>query len=489
MTTSTVSITGSNIDTPLMMMLNADHIQVGADASYELCKQIYLYHPLGKKMVDEPIRLAQSQKRVITVKKGPESSLIEAFEASWADLKADQLIAMAMRLGRIYGTGAIVYGAEGVDTKAEIPLANLHKLSLYFNVLDPLNTSGSLVLNQDPNAPDFQKSTTITAAGVPYRRERSVVFMNETPVYIAYTNSAFGYVGRSVFQRALFPMKSYVQSMITDDLVTTKAGVLVAMIKQAGSIVDGIMKAANTFKRNVLREAKTGNVINIGPEDKVEAIDLKNTDTAMTVARKNILENIAAAAEMPAQILNNETFAEGFGEGTEDAKKIAKFVQYIREQSDPLYQFFDVIVMYRAWNEPFYKDVIQSQFPEYKNTPYAQAFAEWRNCFVATWPNLLEEPDSEKAKAEDVKLKALISVMEVMLAKADPENAKILLQWFCDNLNENQVMFPHSLDLDTDAMAAWIEEQRVKLEEAQNNSAANDDEDGRVPTSYVGKAA
>ena len=145
--------------------------------------------------------------------------------------------------------------------------------------------------------------------------------------------------------------------------------------------------------------------------------------------------------------------------------------------------------MYRAWNEPFYKDVIQSQFPEYKNTPYAQAFAEWRNCFVATWPNLLEEPDSEKAKAEDVKLKALISVMEVMLAKADPENAKILLQWFCDNLNENQVMFPHSLDLDTDAMAAWIEEQRVKLEEAQNNSAANDDEDGRVPTSYVGKAA
>lgn len=487
-----VQVSGSNIDTPLMQMLNADHIQVGSDASYELCKQIYLYHPLGKKMVDEPISIAQSQRRTITVKRGPESTLIEAFEASWKDLKADQLIAMAVRLGRIYGTGAIVYGAEGVDTKAEIKLTNLHKLSLYFNVLDPLNTTGSLVLNQDPNAPDFQKSTTITAAGIPYRRERSVVFMNETPVYIAFTNSAFGYVGRSVYQRALFPLKSYVQSMVTDDLVTTKAGLLVAMIKQAGSIVDNIMKAANTFKRNVLKEGRTGNVINIGPEDKIETLDMKNTDTAMTTARKNILENVAAAAEMPAQILNNETFAEGFGEGTEDAKRVAKYIQRIREEMDPLYQFFDVIVMYRAWNEDFYNTQIVPNYPEYEGIAYAQAFTEWRNCFAAMWPNLLEEPDSEKAKAEDVKLKALISVMEVLLGKADPDNAKILLQWFCDNLNENEVMFPHSLDLDVEAMAAWLEEQRQKMEAANDEGdGLNDegDDKGRVPSSYVGKAA
>lgn len=492
MNNATVEIQGSAVPTPLMEMLNADAIQVGAQASYELCKQIYLYHPLGKKMVDKPISKAQSQRRVITVKRGPESALVEAFEASWKDIKADQLIAMCMRLGRIYGTGAIVYGAEGVATDAEIKLTDLHKMSLYFNVLDPLNTTGSLVLNQDPNAPDFQKSTNITAAGVAYRRERSVVFMNETPIYIAFTNSAFGYVGRSVYQRALFPLKSFVQSMITDDLVTTKAGLLVAKIKQAGSIVDGIMKAANTFKRNVLREGKTGNVINIGPDDAVETLNMQNADTAMTTARKNILENTAAAAEMPSQLLNNETFAEGFGEGTEDAKEVAEYIKRIREEMDPLYQFFDVIVMYRAWNEDFYKSVIQDQFPEdYGSKTYEQAFMEWRGCFSATWPNLLEEPDSEKAKAEDVKLKALISVLEIFLNRLDPDNAKIMLQWFCDNLNENEVMFPHSLDLDAEALANFIQEQRERMESMGDSGSEIDKEEqpnAKAPMSYV-KAA
>jgi len=33
-----------------------------------------------------------------------------------------------------------------------------------------------------------------------------------------YTQAAFGFVGRSVYQRPLYPLKSFVQTMITDDL-------------------------------------------------------------------------------------------------------------------------------------------------------------------------------------------------------------------------------------------------------------------------------
>ena len=41
--------------------------------------------------------------------------------------------------------------------------------------------------------------------GQQYHPSRARICLNEMPVYLGYTNSAFGYVGRSVYQRALFP--------------------------------------------------------------------------------------------------------------------------------------------------------------------------------------------------------------------------------------------------------------------------------------------
>lgn len=484
---------GSTVGTPLMQLLSADSIQPGSEPSYQLCKLIYLFHPLGKKMVDEPISIAQSQKRTITVENGPESLLIERFEQEWSDLKADDVIAMTARNGRIYGVGTMGYGTTNSTPEQDIPLNELYKESIYFNVWDPLNTSGSFTTNQDPNAADFQKHKSIVVASTEYNRSRTVAFINEGPIYISYTSSAFGYTGRSVYQRALFPLKSFIQTMITDDMVAVKAGLLVAMVKQAGPIIDRVMAGAAAIKRTFLKIGQTGQVLQVGADDKIESLNLQNVDVALGAARKNILENTAAAAEMPAQILNNETFAEGFGEGTEDAKKVAKYINRIRQELGALYAFMDVIVMYRAWNPLFYAEVIQAQFPEeYGPKSYEQAFGEWRSAFKAQWPNLLEEPDSEKAKTEDVKLKAIISVYEILESKLDPENLEKLLTWFQNNLNENSVMFPHSLDLDAKAVADFAQEQRDRMAESMQGGPDGSDEGaeegkGRVPLSMVGK--
>lgn len=485
-----LNISGSGLGTPLMQLLTAPEIDPGAEPSYQLCKTIYLYHPLGKKLVDEPLSIAQSQVRTITVENGPESLLVERFMEEWRDLKADDLIAMAARNGRIYGIGVLGYGVTGTLPGEDIPLDTLYNKSIFFNVWDPLNTSGSFTTNQDPNAEDFQKYRNVQVSASNWNRSRTCVFINETPIYLAYTNSAFGYTGRSVYQRALFPLKSFVQTMITDDMVAVKAGLIVAMVKQAGAIIDRVMSGASAIKRVMLKIAKTGQVLQVGHEDKIESLNLNNIDVALNAARKNILENIAASAEMPAQILNNETFAEGFGEGTEDAKKVAKYISRIRQELAALYAFMDNVTMYRAWNPDFYRDVVQEQFPEeYGSMSYEQAFTQWRGAFKAQWPNLLEEPDSEKSKVEDVKLKALISVWEVLESKMDPDNLEKLLTWFQDNLNENSVMFPHSLELDPQTVAAFILEQREKMEDAQDAAAqgTGDDQPGngdKPPTSY-----
>ncbi len=455
---------GSNAGTALLELLVSDNIEPGSDASYQLCKTIYEYHPLGAKIVENPITLAQSQERELTVKKGPAERLIDVFKEEWKNINADQCIFQTRSLSRIYGVGSIALLIEGQSSESALDYWKLAGADVAFNCFDPLNTAGSLVLNQNPNSIDFQKVKQISVQGTRYHPSRTRTMMNERPIYIGYTNSSFGYVGRSVYQRVLFPLKSYIQSMITDDMITIKAGVIVAKLKMPGSIVDNAIAWALGQKRNVVREAQVGNVINISIEEEIESLNLQNLDAPYTLARRNILENIASGVPMPAKIINMETFAEGFGEGTEDAKQIAMFVNRERRVMDSLYDFFDKIVMHRAWNQEVYES-IQEEFSEsYSGVPYEQAFYEWQNSFEAKWPNFIEEPDSEKIKVDEAILKAAIAIVEVLAPQLDPDNKATLIEWACDVFSDREFMFKSPLVLDTEAIAKYVPPEQENLE-------------------------
>ena len=326
-------------------------------------------------------------------------------------------------------------------------------MKIFFNVLDPLNTAGSLVLNQDPNAPDFMKTTAIAVSGKPNHRSRSIVLMNEAPIYIEFTGSAFGYVGRSVYQRALYPLKSFVNTMETDDMIARKAGLLITKLKAPGSIINNAMQRLSGVKRAMLQEAVTNNVLSIDVAESVESLNLTNIDGAGTFARSNIIKNIATAADMPAKMLDNETLVAGFGEGTEDAKNIARYIDGIREWLEPAYAFFDDIVMRRAWNADFYA-TIQADFPEYADVDYKTAFYQWRNGFSAVWPSLLKNPEDD-TKAEDVRQKSIISLYQVLLPRLDPENQTRLVEWAVESSGENKALFPRPLVLDYDALGEY----------------------------------
>jgi hypothetical protein len=458
---------GSSLNNSLQNVLMVDDIAPGSQPSYQACKEIYLYHPLGGKLVETPIKIAQSQQRIITVGTGPEEQIRQAFIDEWERIKADYHIAGTMYQARIYGVGAIVVGAVGVETNEPVDPWQLAEQEIYFSVLDPLNTAGSLVLDQNPNSPMFQKSGSITAAGQPYHRSRACVMFNGHPIYLAYISSAFGFSGQSVFQRALYPLKSFVRSMITDDMVTTKAGLIVAMLKNAGSIINSIMQKAAGIKRALLREAQTNNVLSIDVDEKIETLNMQNADTAMTTARSNIIKNIATAADTPAQMLEDESFAKGFGEGTEDAKNLIRFVNGVRRDMQPLYAFFDKIVQHRAWSREFFNS-IAAEYPDlYAGRQYEEVFYEWRKAFKAEWPSLLEEPESEQSKLEKVKLEGMISLFEALSAKSDPDNYARLVEWVMNNANDFKKLFKVDMTLDIDAIREFADEQQQQQKQQQ----------------------
>lgn len=460
------SLTTSSLTSPLKQILQAEALEPGSEPSYQLCKTIYTHHPLGAKVAEAPVSMAMSQERQVTVQAGPEERLVDAFLREWEELGADGVIFAHHALSRVYGVASLVVIVEGQDPSSPMTdLAGLWNKDISFTVFDPLNTSGSLVLNQNPNDPDFLKTKGVTVQGQVYHPSRVVVAMNERPVYLSYTGSAFGYVGRSVYQRALFPLKTFIQSMVTDDMVVRKAGLIIAMMKTAGSVVNNAMQKLFGVKRQLLKEAETGQVLSIGIEEKIETLNMQSLEGPYMLARKNVLENIAAAADgMPAKILNNETFAEGFGEGGEDAKNVARYIDRMRRHMQPDFAFMDRICMHRAWNPEFYK-TLQSEFPEYGDVNYEQAFNDWRNSFRTEWPNLLTEPDSEKSKAEDVKLQAVIKLVEAMKPDLDPANLARLLQWAADNFNEMKLLFGSTLDLDFDELEGFLADRLEKADE------------------------
>lgn len=452
-------------------MLEFDAIEPGSAPSYELCKVIYSYHPLGAKLAEAPIKIAQSQERIIAIQQGPEERIRDQFLNEWREIGADGIIFNVVKLARIYGIASAVMNVAGEDPSKEVDLQTLWKKNISFSVFDPLNTAGSLTYNQNPNSFDFLKNNgTVTVQGTPYARSRTAVFLNEEPIYLGWTTSAYGYVGRSVYQRTLYPLKSFLATMKTDDMVARKAGVIVAKIKASGSIANAAMEFMAGFKRNILKEAQTDNVINIDPDESIESVNLENVNGAMAESRKNILNNIAAGAGMPAILLNEETFAEGFGEGSEDAKMVAMYVEHFRKDIQSLYDYFDTIVMHRAWNEEFFA-TMQNEFPdEYGGKNYKIVFDDWRRSFSAQWPSLITEPDSELAKKDDVRLKAIIAILEVMLPQTDPDNKALLIQWAQDNLNTLDKLFPIALALDPEAMADYTPPAPPQMGEKEPNA-------------------
>lgn len=456
-------ILGGQVGAPLTRLLLADAITPGDAPSYELCKIIYAFHPLGAKLVETPINMAQSQQRELSLSVEGEETLIGEFKRVWRQLGegvgADSLIKSLKTQSRIYGISSLVMGDRNKPgaTDAAIDWANLHTTRPYFSIFDPLNTAGSLILDQDPNSPDFQKPTAVQIGSRRYHPSRTLVTINEPPIYILWSNSAYGFSGRSVYQRAVFPLKTFLQSMVTDWLVTVKCGLLIHKAKAPGSIQNNRVLHMFGFKRQQLKGGVTGQVLTIDVLEAIESLNFQNLEGPATMARTNALKDIAMAASMPAKLLESEELTEGFSEGTEDAKQIARFIDRLRIEMEPEYAYMTRVVQHLAWTPALFER-IKREFPAaYGKISFTAAFYQWQNSFVATWPNLLEEPDSKKMEAEKIRFESVTALAEVAapLIKVQ-QNRAALLDWIATEIGTNRKLFSTPLELDLDAEAKYV---------------------------------
>ena len=174
---SQASLAAQNgVGTPLARLMLAEAIEPGAAPGYELCKLIYSYHPLGAIIAEAPITRAQSKARELSCNVLGEKRIIAQFEQTWEQISkvgATVVLHNICKTSRMYGISSLAVGDERKNPSTPLDINTIAVSDLFFNVLDPLNTAGSLVLDQDPNSPDFLKPKGIFVNGVPYHRSRA----------------------------------------------------------------------------------------------------------------------------------------------------------------------------------------------------------------------------------------------------------------------------------------------------------------------------
>src|SRR6185437_10090376 len=140
-------------------------------------------------------------------------------------------------------------------------------------------------------------------------------------------------------------------------------------------------------------------------------------------------------------------------------KNIARYVETIRQWLNPLYRFFDGVCQRRAWDENFFK-TIQAKYPEaYGDRSYGDVYSEWRNDFAAEWPSFLIEPESEQVRVDDVRLQAVVAVVQTAIDAVDPGSQLELLRFLADNVSANRRLFPHALEFDWETLETYLEDR------------------------------
>jgi hypothetical protein len=446
-----------------LLMSGLENCAPGDEPSYDLCKLIFTTHPIGAKIIEAPLQLVFSQNRSIS---GVPEAVKKQFENTWKVASADAVIRNTVRNSKICGVATLAELSDGI-----------------YNVFDSLNTAGSFGVQHEPLSPQFMKTPSVRVTDRVFGPGECVVLHNGPPIYLDYVDSGYGYTGRSVYHAAVFDLSTYIDVMQANRLISQKSGVLVAKIKTVGAAVTGAMQQLSGFKRNLLKEAKTYNVVQVGHEDEVESLNLMHAIEANNGSKESILDSIAAAVGMPAIILKSETLAQGLGgSGAEDSKVIANYVSEERTAIQPLYDFLVPRIQKMAWTPEFYEAFQQAE-PDYRNVSYEEAFYEWVEDFVHEWPDFLREQKSEKAKAAESTMTLVEKTFGLLNGIVSPDDRRMLCQYVMDTVNSDELkeFLPVSLDLNLDG--DFSEPAPTEIKESISESDDTPDSDSQPSNS------
>lgn len=383
------------------------------DLTYEECRDIYRYWPLGKRVASALPDFAMSAPRKFFVKDAPEEVNSKLLETA-NEMEIDQIVKKATLYARIYGLSALFVTQQG-NKKVEDPLTHkdIQNNGVVFNVLDPLSMGGSIQIDNDPLSSTFSKPIDIKIRGNSVHTQRVEILYNDIPLYYKFNPSSFSFSGPSIYQNMTLLIRAWNRGIIALQRLATKAAAMVKTTKESANVT-GFSQTAAAKNLELIRSMENDGIASLRSGDTIEFFTLTGVQEVDTIIQQLNTGLMMALSDTPSGILLDKNLSVGLNDGSEDMKAILMAVDNFRlRMLKPLYLFTDKFLCYKAFSFEFIKEMIDEYPDLYRGKKENEVLTEWCQNYSFDWGELYPQSDGEKADTEGKRLDNLLKLKEM----------------------------------------------------------------------------
>lgn len=381
------------------------------DLSYEECRDIYRYWPLGKRVASALPNFAMSAQRKFIVKDAPEEINAKLSEVA-NELGIDEIVKKCAVYARIYGLSSI-YVAQEKDCKEALSYKDIQNKGFTLNVLDPLSMGGSIQIDNDSLSPTFGRPINIHIRGRAVNPNRVCVVYNDIPLFYKFNPSSFAFSGPSIYQNMTLLIRAWNRGIIALQRLATKASAMVKTTKDAANVTGFSLRAVQA-NLEMIRSIENDGIASIRTGDTLEFFQLTGVQEVDTIIQQINTGLMMALSDTPSGILLDKNLSVGLNDGSEDMKAILMAVDNFRFHIlKPLYTFVDKYLCYKAFDIDFVKQMIEEYPDLYRGKKVNEVLTEWMQNYSFEWGELYPQSENEKADTQSKILDNLVKVKDL----------------------------------------------------------------------------
>lgn len=381
------------------------------DLTYEECRDIYRYWPLGKRVASALPNFAMSAQRRFVVKEAPEEINAKLSEVA-NELGIDEIVKKCAVYARIYGLSSI-YVAQEKDCKEALSYKDIQNKGFTFNVLDPLSMGGSIQIDNDSLSPTFGQPINIHIRGKAVNPNRVCVVYNDIPLFYKFNPSSFAFSGPSIYQNMTLLIRAWNRGIIALQRLATKAAAMVKTTKETASVTGFNIRAVQQ-NLEMIRSIENDGIASIRSGDTLEFFALTGVQEVDTIIQQINTGLMMALSDTPSGILLDKNLSVGLNDGSEDMKAILMAVDNFRFHIlKPLYNFVDKYLCYKAFTPEFVKDMIEEYPDLYRGKKLNEVLTEWMQNYSFEWGELYPQNENEKADTQSKILDNLVKIKDL----------------------------------------------------------------------------
>lgn len=384
------------------------------DLTYEECRDIYRYWPLGKRVATALPNFAMSSGRTFSVKENlPE--VIKALEEAEKLLKIPQVVNKAAVYSRVYGLSFVYLASDSSECPPDKPLNReefLHS-SCRFNVLDPLSAGGSIQIDNDSLSPTFGLPLYLKVKGKVVNSSRIHLCFNDIPLYYKFNPSSFSFGGPSIYQNMTLLIRSWNRTVLALQRLSTKAASIIVKRKD-GSGTAGFQVQALNRNLSAIRSLENDGITSIRVGEEIEFFNLAGLSEIDSICNRLNSMLMMALSDTPSGILLDKNLSTGLADGDNDMKAIIISTDRFRKDIlKPIYDFLDKFMCYRAFTPELISEM-KEKYPElYRDKSEESILMEWLDSYSFEFNELYPQSENEKEDTSSKKLDNLLKLKEL----------------------------------------------------------------------------